>query len=96
MDIVVSMRLHGLIFATLMGAYPIGISYDPKIDGFMKELDRVQRHYIEDFDAESLTGEILESLDNLEELKKDTKSHLDKFYKLTELHNQAVVKVLEG
>ena len=96
MDIVVSMRLHGLIFATLMGAYPIGISYDPKIDGFMKELDRVQRHYVEDFDAESLTGEILESLDNLEELKEDTKSHLDKFYKLTSIHNQAVKKVLEG
>ncbi len=95
MDLMVSMRLHGLIFATLTGAYPIGISYDPKIDGFIKELDRVQRYYVEDFDETALAEEVLRSLDNLDALKEDTKSHLDKFYKLTSMHNEAVLKVLD-
>ncbi|CDZ74517.1 pyruvyl-transferase [Peptoniphilus sp. ING2-D1G] len=94
MDMMVSMRLHGLIFATLTGAYPIGISYDPKIDGFIKELDRVQRYYVEDFDENALAEEVLHSIENLDELKEDTKSHLDKFYKLASIHNEAVLKVL--
>lgn len=95
MDIMLSMRLHGLIFATLMGAYPIGISYDPKIDGFMKELNRVQKYYVEDFKPELLSNEIIESIDKLEDLKEETKSYLNKFYKLASIHNDAVNEVLE-
>ncbi|MDO5040842.1 MAG: polysaccharide pyruvyl transferase CsaB [Peptoniphilus sp.] len=95
MDMMVSMRLHGLIFATLAGAYPIGISYDPKIDGFIKELDRVQRYYVEDFDEVALAEEVLQSLDNLDELKKETKTHLDKFYKLASMHNKTLLEVLD-
>ncbi|WP_138159515.1 polysaccharide pyruvyl transferase CsaB [Peptoniphilus catoniae] len=96
MDLMLSMRLHGLIFATLTGAYPIGISYDPKIDGFIKELDRVQRYYVEDFDENMLAEEILNSLDNLESLKEETAAHLDKFYKLTNIHNEAVARVINS
>ncbi|WP_036729250.1 polysaccharide pyruvyl transferase CsaB [Peptoniphilus mikwangii] len=95
MDIMVSMRLHGLIFATLMGVYPIGISYDPKIDGFMKELERIQRFYVGDFCSEKLSEEVLNSIDNLDELKKETREHLKKFYNLTDKHNEAVKFVLE-
>ncbi|RVU54574.1 polysaccharide pyruvyl transferase CsaB [Anaerosphaera multitolerans] len=95
MDIMVSMRLHGLVFSTLMGAYPIGISYDPKIDGFMKELNRVQRMYVEDFKSTEVVEEVLYAIENLETLKEETKSHLDKFYSLTNNHNEAVKEVLE-
>lgn len=94
MDIMLSMRLHGLIFATLMGAYPIGISYDPKIDGFMKELNRIQKFYVEDFDGNDVADEIIYAIDNLENLKKETSSYLEKFYVLTGKHNEAVLKIL--
>lgn len=96
MDIVLSMRLHGLIFASLMGAYPIGISYDPKIDGFMKELNRIQKFYVEDFNGEDIGKEILKSIDNLVDLKLSTKKHLDKFYNLAREHNKAVERVLKN
>lgn len=95
MDIMLSMRLHGLIFATLMGVYPIGISYDPKIDGFMKELDRIQNHYVEDFDSKAIADDIIYALEHLDECKRDTVKYLDKFYSLTDEHNEAVVEVLK-
>lgn len=94
MDMMVSMRLHGLIFATLMGAYPIGISYDPKIDGFMKELDRIQKFYVEDFDGSDLAKEVIQSYEKLDELKVKTQSYLEKFYKQAEVHNKKVYEVL--
>lgn len=49
MQAVISMRLHGLIFATGRGVPPVGIIYDPKVSGFLaymglslcEELDRL-------------------------------------------------------
>ena len=38
MSVVVSMRLHGLIFSSLSGAPLVGISYDPKIGAFLRYL----------------------------------------------------------
>lgn len=38
---VVAMRLHALILSCLAGAQPLGLSYDPKIDGLLERIGRV-------------------------------------------------------
>lgn len=40
--LVISMRLHGLIFAAQMGLPAIGIGYDPKCERFLREIDRLE------------------------------------------------------
>ena len=39
MDILISIRLHALIFAGVMGVPMLGISYDPKIERFLDSID---------------------------------------------------------
>ena len=39
MDVNIGVRLHALVFSALMNVPTIGISYEPKIDGFLEMID---------------------------------------------------------
>lgn len=62
MRVIVSMRLHTLIFASCVGAKLAAVSYDPKVTGFMRYIG--QKHCIafEDVTAERLTALIGQTL----------------------------------
>ncbi len=40
LDLLIGARLHALIFAAICGVPMLGISYDPKVEAFMKEIDQ--------------------------------------------------------
>ncbi len=58
MDAVVGMRLHSLIFATAGGAPVIGISYDVKVDSFIKDIGSTACIPLETLSEERLCREI--------------------------------------
>ena len=62
MRVIVSMRLHTLIFASSVGAKLAAVSYDPKVTGFMRYIG--QKHCIafSDVTAQSLTELIEQTL----------------------------------
>ena len=72
-DIILSMRLHGLIFGVVGGAYPVAISYDPKIDSLMKELGLKKPMGVENMDSKLLVEQLEESIKNIKALKEETK-----------------------
>lgn len=57
MKLVVSMRLHGLIFAAGVGTAVVGISYDPKVTAFMRCVES-SCEVLEDLSAEILCEHI--------------------------------------
>ena len=54
MEVVVSMRLHALIFAAGQGVPLVGVVYDPKVSSFLKYID--QELFV---DLDALTEETL-------------------------------------
>ncbi len=63
----VGMRLHALILSAVVGVPPVGLSYDPKIEGFLSELGVPCAGHVEELEPaelrEILTREILPHLD---------------------------------
>ncbi|WAM32183.1 polysaccharide pyruvyl transferase CsaB [Caldicellulosiruptor naganoensis] len=54
LDLVVGMRLHALVFAAKMGVRFIGISYDPKIDSFLKIYGFKPAGHVDSFDVNNV------------------------------------------
>lgn len=52
--LLIGMRLHALIFAAVMEIPFVALSYDPKIDGFVKEVAGVSAGKVESLSAESI------------------------------------------
>lgn len=70
------MRLHMLIFASVMNVPMAGIAYDPKIRGFMEYMHQENYVELEKFDVDTfsaITENVSENLENLcEKLKKES------------------------
>jgi len=65
-DVLFGMRLHALIYAANQSVPVVGLSYDPKIDQFLKRLDMKAIGTTEHLHAEVFTREILQLLQNKE------------------------------
>ena len=68
-SIVCGMRLHMLIFASVMNVPMAGIAYDPKIKGFMDYMNQTNYIRIEEFGGEEFVRIAENVLDNSEALK---------------------------
>ena len=64
MRLVVSMRLHGLIFSSRSGIPMVGVSYDPKIGSFLRYLGYGQCMELGDVTAERLMAAMAEEYKN--------------------------------
>ncbi len=75
-SIACGMRLHMLIFASVMNVPMAGIAYDPKIKGFMEYMNQNNYIRLEDFNGDEFTKIVESVLENQtklqEELKKDS------------------------
>lgn len=68
-EIACGMRLHMLIFASVMNVPMAGIAYDPKIKGFMNYMSQTNLIELEKFSAEQFTKLASECISNIENIK---------------------------
>lgn len=71
-SLLIGMRLHALIFAAVMDVPFIALSYDPKIDGFVKEVAGINIGDIKNFAAEAL----LQAAQNVLEIENSSNERL--------------------
>ena len=69
MDLIISIRLHALIFAAVANVPMVGLSYDPKVGRFMKSMGETVAGHIEDLQAETLINTVKEKWEHLESIK---------------------------
>jgi len=69
-DLMIAMRLHAMIYATESGVPAVGLSYDPKVSGFVKYIGVNKTVNVEDFTEDKLmavTEEIILNRDSVQE-----------------------------
>lgn len=64
MNVNIGVRLHSLVFSALMNVPTIGISYDPKIDGFLEMLNMTPVCNYDDISVEKVVSQVDEYLQN--------------------------------
>lgn len=82
MDLMIGIRLHALIFAGVMGTPMIGISYDPKIDRFLKSIDEEIVGDLQTITVNSVMEQIRAKWNNKEAYRK---ANLERMKELREL-----------
>lgn len=78
MDVNVGVRLHSLVFSAVMNVPTVGISYDPKIDGFLEMINMTPVCTYEDISVEKILehvqnfidGEKVDYTEKIEEFKR--------------------------
>jgi polysaccharide pyruvyl transferase CsaB len=70
-DLLIGMRLHSLIFAAMNKVPMLGISYDPKVEAFMKEIEQPYLKIDGNLDFQSLKEALEKILRNKEKIKID-------------------------
>lgn len=78
LDVLVGVRLHSLIYSCVMGVPCIGISYDPKIDAFLKSIGGEAVSSIDEFTLERFRPAFEEVLERREEILDRTSAHVEK------------------
>lgn len=93
-DLVLGMRLHSLIYAANRKVPLIGISYDPKIDHFLKRLDSVPTGKTDSLVPQDLTRHMIALLDAPEAWKAEHASQIDKLKREAALPARHIVEYL--
>lgn len=82
-SLLIGVRLHSLIFALISLVPFIGISYDLKIDGFLKSID-LKSFKIDKFSSDELVNCVENILSNRENFIDNLKKHLEELRKLSD------------
>ena len=69
MDLLIGIRLHALIFAAVMNVPIIGVSYDPKVERFLRSLGQAAAGTLKDITVEKLFSQAETVFENQENMK---------------------------
>ena len=95
-DIACGMRLHLLIFATVMNVPMVGVAYDPKIKGFMDYMKQEKYIELESFDEGKLADMLCDAISNKDEMKSQLEKDLMPLREKAKQNALFALKLLES
>lgn len=94
--LVLSMRLHALIYASLKAVPMIGFVYDPKVDFYIKELNAFSAGDIHHFEAAKVLESVDQIMNNYEEVKQNIEKRYDELRKKALLNKEYLQKIYDS
>ena len=96
MDLLLSIRLHALIFAGVMGVPLVGVSYDPKIDRFLDSIGEAPAVKLATITADELMAEVRRKWEARETFREKNAALLKGLRKLSFQNAELAVEILRG
>ena len=96
MDLLLSIRLHALIFAGVMGVPLVGVSYDPKIDRFLDSIGEIPAAKLATITADELMAEVRRKWEARETFREKNAALLKGLRKLSFQNAELAVEILRG
>lgn len=96
MDLLLSIRLHALIFAGVMGVPLVGVSYDPKIDRFLDSIGEIPAAKLATITADELMAEVRRKWEARETFREKNAALLRGLRKLSFQNAELAVEILRG
>ncbi len=94
MKAVVSMRLHGLVFAAGQGVPLAGVSYDPKVTAFLDYIEQDNYQELEHLTVENASG-LIDSAIQLGNEGRELRRRTELLNKKESINREAAVRLLE-
>lgn len=94
MDLLVGVRLHALIFSAVARTPLIALSYDPKIDYFMRAIQQTTFGSVDGFEPEALVMEILRKLSETDMERASLESAVQNLKSRLDLNDRELVRLL--
>lgn len=92
---VISMRLHGLIFASSVCTPVLGFSYDPKIDNLLNQIDMPVCSKIEDMSIEDMKKSVDDMEINIQLYRKKLESKIEKIKEMAKKNFDYMKLIIE-
>lgn len=94
-EMVAAMRLHSMIYATAKCVPAIGLSYDPKVSGFVKYIGASTVIDIKEFSKEKIMSQADKIFANKEEIKANLNKKVTEFKVKAEETAKMAIKLIE-
>lgn len=94
-DLMVGVRLHSLIFSAIQGIPLVGISYDPKIDGFLSRLDMDAVGRIDEVELSDLLLEIQKVWASRDKISKQLFNKISNLKEQANINDTVVLELLK-
>ncbi len=94
MDIIIAMRLHALIFSAYMNVPFIGISYQPKVDGFLEYVNQPSVGNVKELTFDNMCTKIDLVMKNQETIKAELTKSVDALINKAEENSRLAIKLI--